>query len=140
MVADVVRFYKWLFLDFGLQNYSIGNKDVLPFFLVHTNERPNLFYSIWPRKENTQCLFYKNNVIKFNFTVYWCETRDKEKSSSRGINLRHRGSTRRWLIRNKVRCNRRVSQRAKDVLIWSEGKRRNRKYHRKMSNKFELWL
>ena len=33
MVADVVRFYKWIFLDFGLQNYSIGNKDVLPFFL-----------------------------------------------------------------------------------------------------------
>ena len=59
MVADVVRFYKWIFLDFGLQNYSIGNKDILPFFLFYTKERPNLFYSIWPRKENTQCLFTK---------------------------------------------------------------------------------
>ena len=69
MVADVVRFYKWIFLDFGLQNYSTGNTDALPFFLYIATRDPILL-NLTQKRKNTMPFFYKNNVIKFNFTVY----------------------------------------------------------------------
>ena len=51
MVADVVRFYKWIFLDFGLQNYSIGNKDVLPFFFFIPRRDPIYSTQFDPEKK-----------------------------------------------------------------------------------------
>ena len=89
MVADVVRFYKWIFLDFGLQNYSTGNKDALPFFLYIATRDPIYSTQFDPEKKTHNAFFYKNNVIKFNFTVYWCETGDKEKE----LFSRHQSST-----------------------------------------------
>ena len=59
MVADVVRFYKWMFLDFGLQNYSIGNKDVLPFFLFIPTRDPIYSTSFDPEKKTHNAFFKK---------------------------------------------------------------------------------
>ena len=70
MVADVVRFYKWIFLDFGLQNYSTGNKDALPFFLYIATRDPIYSTQFDPEKKTHHAFSKKNNVIKFNFTVY----------------------------------------------------------------------
>ena len=59
MVADVVRFYKWLFLDFGLQNYSIGNKDVLPFFLFIPTRDPIYSTQFDPETKTHNAFFTK---------------------------------------------------------------------------------
>ena len=60
MVADVVRFYKWLFLDFGLQNYSIGNKDVLPFFSCsYQRETQSILLNLTQKRKHTMPFLQK---------------------------------------------------------------------------------